>query len=891
MPERPRPDPDALLALIRAEAPAAARARGRLKIFFGATAGVGKTYAMLEAAHERRRAGADVVIGLVETHGRRETTALLAGLEALPRRRLEHRGVTLEEFDVDAALARRPHILLVDELAHTNAPGSRHAKRWQDVEELLAAGIAVYTTLNVQHIESLNDVVARVTGITVRETVPDSVLESADEVELIDLPPEELLQRLREGKVYMPEQAGRAMERFFQKGNLIALRQMALLRTADRVDRQMELHRRAQAAAETWPVRDRILVGVGPAPSSERLIRATKRMADRLGVEWVAVFVETPAAGQWAQDDRDRLWQSLRLAEQLGGKTVTLSGADPAAEILSYARTHNITKIVVGKPTHATWRDLLGLSFNDRIVRGSGSIDVYVITGDTLEERPPRISSRRRRRPHWAAYGWALAGVVAATLVAYAMFPFFERTNLVMVYLLTVVLIAMRLGRGAAIVAAALSVAAFDFFFVPPYLTFAVSDTQYVVTFAVMLLVGVVIGTLTARLREQSEEARRREWRTAFLYDISRDLVETESVRRMLSTVLPRVAAAFGAAVDVLMPDARGELRPGTEGEALSAADPSELGTAQWVHANRRPAGIGTDTFASKPALFLPLATASRGFGVLRIAPADPERLRPPEQLHLLEAVTNQLAAAIERAQLADEARWARATEEMDRLKSEFVSVASHELKAPLESLGRRVADLHGGEAAMDDIARLRSLVDDLLDLSRSEAGRLELELQPALPSDIVEHALRPVRARAADAGVELESDVTPGLPAVSADARRVEGVLATLLDHALRGLGAGRHVVVSADVVGRYVQFAVADDGPGIPPEEQARVFDRFVRRESQSTEGEPGATGLGLALAREVVRAHRGAIWVDSGPGPGTVFSFTLPLAGSEPRPAPVS
>jgi two-component system sensor histidine kinase KdpD len=885
MTEPRRPDPDALLALIQAEGGAAERSRGRLKIFFGATAGVGKTYAMLQAAQERRRAGADVVVGLVETHRRRETEALVAGLEVLPRARHEHKGVVLEEFDVDAALARRPQILLVDELAHTNAPGARHAKRWQDVDELLAAGIDVYTTLNVQHVESLNDVVARITGVTVRETVPDSVLESADEVELIDLPPEELLERLREGKVYMPEQAERAMERFFRKGNLIALRQMALLRTADRVDRQMELYRRAQAVTETWPVRDRLLVGVGPAPSSQRLIRATKRMADRLGAEWLAAFVEIPAAAHWSQEDRDQVWASLRLAEQLGGKTVTLSGGDAAAEILSYARSHNVTKLVVGKPTHPTWRDLLGLSFHDRIVRGSGPIDVYVITGDAEPgaERQPilRASPRANRR----AYAWAALGVALSTGMAALLFPFLERTNLVMVYLLAIVVVAARLGTGPAVLAAVLSVAAFDFFFVPPHFTFAVSDTEYIVTFIVMLVVGLVIGTLAARLRERGEAARRREWRTAFLYEISRDLVKTSDVGAMLRLALPRIAAAVEGEVDVLLPDARGELRLAAEGEDAPSPEPSELGIAQWVHVNRRPAGIGTDTFAGKPVLYLPLATASRSFGVVRIRPHDPERLRAPEQLHLLETIANQLAAALERARLADEARRIWELEEMGRLRSEFVAVASHELKAPVESLAVHIAQLGTSgaavmplDAAADDLARLRALVDDLLDLSRIEAGRLELDLRPVDPADVVERAVAEVRERASRAGVILEHEPSDELPPVDADAQRVESVLVSLLDNVLGGLRPGAHVIVSADLVGRYVQFAVADDGPGIPVEDQSRVFDSFARL---GHPGEERGTGLGLAIAREVVRAHRGAIWVDSGPGPGSVFSFTLPVS----------
>lgn len=898
MPELRRPDPDALLALIKAEERGEERTRGHLKIFFGATAGVGKTYAMLQAAQERRRSGTDVVVGLVETHRRSETEALLAGLEILPRLRLAYGGVTLEEFDVDGALTRHPQLLLVDELAHTNATGARHAKRWQDVDELLGTGIDVYTTLNVQHIESLNDVVSRVTGVRVRETVPDSILEQADEVELIDLPPEELLERLREGKVYMPEQAERALEKFFRKGNLIALRQMALLRTADRVDRQMEVYRRAHAAAETWPVRDRLLVGVGPSPSSEQLIRGTKRMADRLGAEWMAVYVETPSAEHWAQSDRDRVWRSLQLAEELGAKTVSLSGDAAAAEILSYARSHNVTKIVVGKPTHATWKDVIGLSFNDRIVRGSGAIDVYVITGETEEPAPARGTAlRTATRVGWRAYGAMLLAVAAATAVAALMYPRFERTNLVMVYLLGIVLVAMRLGRRPAILMAILSVATFDFFFVPPHFTFAVSDTQYLVTFGVMLAVGAVIGTLTARLRAQGEAARAREWRTAFLYDMSRELVHTADSRSMLRLTVPRIADAFDAEIDVFLPDEKGGLRAWAEGGETESLDPSEHGIVEWVRLNRRPAGMGTDTFATRPGLYLPLAARDRSFGVLRVKPGDPERLRAPEQLHLVELVANQLAAAMERASLAEERRRARQLEEMDRLKTEFVAVASRELRTPVRSLAGQIERVRhetstvaarqdiGGllDAAEANVERLRLLVDELLDLSRLEAGQMALELQPVNPAELLRPLGDRFRERAEAADMELTVEVPDDLPPVSADARRIEGVLAALVDNALRYGGAGRHVIVSADEVGRFVQFSVADDGPGIPVDQQSRIFDKFVRL--GGTEG-PEGTGLGLAVAREVVRTHRGAIWVDSGPGPGSVFSFTLPVARKEQR-----
>src|SRR5215813_7138056 len=476
-----RPDPDALLARVQEEE--TYQGRGKLKIFFGVTAGVGKTYAMLEAAHARRVEGVDVVIGWVDTHGRAETEALLHGLEILPRRPVAYRGTFLDTFDLDTALMRRPRLILVDELAHTNAPGARHPKRWQDMEELLDAGINVYTTMNVQHLESLNDVIAQITGVVVRETVPDSILEQADEVELIDLPPDDLLQRLREGKVYTSQQAEQASRNFFRKGNLIALRELALRRTADRVDVQMQLYRRDHAIAATWPTTERILVCVSPSPLAVRLIRAARRMATRLRAEWLVVYVETPAHLRLPAADRDRVVQTLRLADQLGAETVTLSGQSVSEELLTYARTRNVSKIVVGKPLRPRWREVVFGSVVDELARNTDDIDVYVISGEHDDSRPPstRLPEQSSDGPD---YGWVLAVVVGCTVLDWLLFPFLEKANLVMVYLLGVTLVAMRRGRLAAIMASVLSVAAFDFFFVSPHLSFAVSDLEYLVTFA-----------------------------------------------------------------------------------------------------------------------------------------------------------------------------------------------------------------------------------------------------------------------------------------------------------------------------------------------------------------------------------------------------------------------
>jgi two-component system sensor histidine kinase KdpD len=639
-----RPNPDSLLALANAEEER--ERRGRLKVFLGATAGVGKTFAMLQAAQELKRRGVDVVVGVVETHGRKETEALLGGLEILPPRLDEHRGVTLREFDLDGALARRAAVLLVDELAHTNAPGSRHAKRWQDVEELLAAGLDVYTAFNVQHLESLNDLVGKITGVVVRETVPDSILERADQVELVDLPPEELLKRLQEGKVYLPEQASLAAERFFRPGNLIALREIALRKTAERVEAQMQRYRELHGVAETWPVAERLLVAVGSGPNAARLVRAARRLAERLRAEWLVVYVETPAELRVAKEERDRVWHTLRLAEKLGAETVTLSGEQPAVEILRYARRRNVSKIVVGKPTRPRWRDLLFGSVRDQLERESGDVDVYVIAGEAGEGWPAARRPRRERNAR--LYASALAFTLIATGLSILARPYLGPTNLVMILLLGVVGTAFLYGRGPSVLASVLSVASFDFFFVPPYYTFNVADTEYLLTFGVMLITALVISTLTVRLRQQAEAADDRERRTAALYAMSRDLAAAKDTDEILKAAASHIHSVFLSQVLLLLPDSEGKVSERAGESVTFILDTREHAVAQWVFDHGRAAGKTTDTLPAAKGLYLPLKTSRGIVGVLGVHPADPDSLAAPERLHFLEAFANQIALAVE---------------------------------------------------------------------------------------------------------------------------------------------------------------------------------------------------------------------------------------------------
>ena len=673
-----RPTPEAMLKLAQAEE--AQSGQGRLKVFLGYAAGVGKTYAMLEAARERKRDGRDVVVGYVESHGRSETDALLDGLELIPRRELSYAGVLLPEMDLDAILARKPQIVLVDELAHCNVPGSRHEKRWQDVEELLAAGIDVYTTVNIQHFESLNDVVAQITGITVRETVPDRLLDIAFEIKLIDLPPEDLLQRLHEGKVYIPDQAARAIEKFFRPGNLMALRELSLRRTAARVDDQMRAYMETQSIPGPWPTAERLLVCVSGSPFSEQLIRATRRLAEELKAPWHTVYIETPGSDRQTRENRERIWQDLRFAESLGAQVATLTATSVPDAVVEYAARHNVTRIVVGKPSRSRWQELLHPPIVDQIIRRSISSDVFVV----------RISSDGRqggaqqqvKHPHHAhPFGYPAAAllVAAATLLCGLVSRFLEPTNLVMIYLLTVVVAAVRLGRRPAMLTAFLGVLAFDFFFVPPHITFVVADTQYLITFAGLLVVGLVISSLVARSQERADVIRVREIQTASLYYLSRDLAAAADITKVLKSVIRNVEEALNAKAVMLLPEGeRLELQAASDGLIL---DSKEQAVADWAFRNRHPAGRGTDTLISAELLYLPLQTPASQLGVLGVRMEDELDYRSTESRRLLDAFATQAAMAIERVQFSHQAEQAQILQARENLERALLNSISHDLR------------------------------------------------------------------------------------------------------------------------------------------------------------------------------------------------------------------
>ena len=895
-----RPDPDRLLAAVDA-AHAQAR-RGRLRIFFGAAAGVGKTYAMLEAARAARAAGTDVVVGYVEPHGRKDTERLLEGLEHLPTQTVSHRGISLREFDLDLALQRRPAVLLVDELAHSNpaagSPRPRHAKRWQDVEELLDAGISVWTTVNVQHLEGLNDLVAGITGIRQQETVPDRVFDSADQVELIDLPAEDLLARLSAGKVYVAEQAGQALGNFFLPANLAALRELALRKTADRVDASVREFGNASGTSRPWLARERLMVALGPDEQAEQLVRAGKRLADGLDAQWTVVYVETPSLLRLAASARNRRIAVLRLAESLGAETVTLDGPTAAASLLEYLRTRKANRIVVGFPKRRGWRALLQPSTVTELVRRAGNIDIIIVgsqpgdAGARQREQAMRagatgesVESVAPRPLRWRQYLWGLATTIACTAVAWQAAPHVERSNLVMIYLLGAALAGLRLGRGPAILASLANVAAFDFFFVPPRYTFAVLDTQYILTFAVMLIIALVLANLMASIRLQTRIAGHRERRTAALYSMSRELAQARGADNMVRLAEQHIAEVFASEAQVLLPGSDRRLRAAATPTAQWRADDS---VAEWVYDHGTAAGLGTDTLAGAGALYLPLSGTSRCFGVLAVRPANARRILLPEQRHLLETFAGQLALALERAATAEQAEAARVAAETEGLRSSLLASISHDLRTPLAVIAGAsgtLADNPGlDEATRQELARsiqghaedMTGLISNVLDLMRLESGAVHARLDEHDLVDLVDGALRRVDRQLEHHHVKFAP--ADDLPAVKVDGVLVTQLFANLLDNAARYTPAGTTIEILATQAGEHVHVSVQDDGPGLPAGDPATLFDKFQRGRAES---QVTGVGLGLSICKAIMQVHGGTISARNRPQGGAQFDFDLPVA----------
>lgn len=876
---RERPNPDALLRELQREEPEGGR--GKLKVFLGASAGVGKTFAMLSESHEQRERGVDVVLGYVETHGRRETQALIEGLEVLPRAEREYRGVRVEEFDVDGALTRKPRLIVVDELAHTNAPESRHPKRWQDVEELLDAGIDVYTAVNVQHLESLNDAVAQITGVIVKETVPDAVVERADEIEVIDIPPDELRQRLKEGKVYVPDRIDHALEGFFKRGNLIALREMALRRAADRVDAQMQRVRNEQGVSGLWPTRERVLVCIAPNRLASRVVRAAAKMGAASHAEMVAVVVESDRQTNRCAEEHDASRQALRLAQSLGMETVTLSGHDIVEAILAYARQRNANLVVVGKPIKPRWREILFGSVVDEMVRRSGEIDVHVITGavETGEQK----STSRVQVPYGTpkGYAWTAFVTAIATALCALLYDHVSSANLVMVYLLGVTYVASRFGPGEAAMASLLSVAIFDLAFVPPRGTLAISDTQYLITFAVMLLVALVISRLTLRLREQARSSAERERRTAALYSLSRQLARSRSKVEIAAAAAKEIATVFESEVAILVP----------RGGRLTALAPSasafeELAVAQWSLEHDGAAGRGTDTLPGSKGLYLPLHGGTGAVGVLAFLPNERQWPLPPAQRSLLETFGNGLGLALERAQLAKESHESRVQAESERTRNALLSSISHDLRTPLTSItgaaSALVARGEGGDLAetiVQESQRLNLQVQNLLDMTRLQSGEVKPRLEWHSLEEIIGTSL--ARTKALLAGRSVEVRVPVDLPLLEIDGELVLKLFVNLLENAANHTPPGTHLWIAASQGSRVVRVIVADDGPGIPPGSESAIFERFSQG---GAKGE--GLGLGLAICRAIMKLHGGVVWAQKRAGGGAEFHVEFPRPTTQPE-----
>jgi len=889
-----RPDPDQLLRDLRSDE--RRTARGNLKVFFGYAAGVGKTYAMLEAARRARAAGREVVVGYVEPHGRSETEALLSGLEALPTRAVEYNGVVLREFDVDAALARRPDLILVDELAHTNADGCRHAKRWQDVAELLDAGIDVWTTLNVQHIESLNNIIGQITGVTVRETVPDRIFETADELELADLPPDDLLGRLRAGKVYRPEQAERAIHNFFQKSNLVALRELSLRQAAKRVHTEVETARRRSATDRPWATADRLLVCVGPSPTTARVIRTAKQMADALDAPWSAISVEQPGITTNAVAAQ-QVADHLRLAERLGAETLTLTGTGVAATILDHARAHNVTKLFIGKTRRPRWRRWLGAGVVEDLLAGSRDIDVYIIQGGDEGRSAAAVPITRPAIP-WMGYAAASGAVGAVALLAGWIAPLrVAEANVAMLFLATVVWVAFRHGRGPAVWASIASVLVFDVFFVPPFHSLTVADTQYLITFAVMLGIGLLISALTARLRTQLEYGRQRERRTLALHRLGKQLSSLAGDVFLVAAAGQHLRETTGGEVAIYLTSTETDGKTAPEvafGDDSSIANhPFSGPAAHWVMTHDRIAGCGTDTLPNAVALFVPLTGSQSTYGAIAVRVAAMDRLLQPDQRQWLESCASQLALALERDRMTVRAADARLRAETEQVRNTLLSGVSHDLKTPLAAIAGATSTLRQLEPAVgarrelldtiaDEAERLNRLLENILQIARLDSGAVAPNKQWNVLEDIVGSALR--RTKPLLESHQVEVRLPSEMSLLFVDGLLLEQVFVNLLENAARYTPPGSHLLIGANTQGRELIVFVADDGPGLPSGAAERVFDRYYRGGSGPDSGR--GSGLGLAICRAIIELHGGTIRAANRPSGGAEFTIRLPLTDNPPR-----
>ena len=890
IPSDNRPDPDTLLRQLGEGTQRATRAR--LRVYFGANAGVGKTYAMLSAAHREKKAGKDILIGVVETHGRSETAELVTGLEQLALRDTVYRGRTLHELDIDAALIRSPEILIVDELAHSNIEGSRHAKRWQDVHELLDAGIDVWTAMNVQHLESLNGTIGAITGIRIQETVPDSVIEDADEIILIDVTPDELLKRLKAGKVYLPQQAERAAKNFFRKGNLIALREIALLRTAEHVEGDVRTYKVEQSIKPVWNTDGAILACIGPHESAGQTIRTAARLASQLHVRWHAAYVETPRLQRLDGVHRDRILAVIKLAEELGADAAVLTDSDTAAALVKQAQHLNCATLIVGRPQGKRWvRIWRGQTISRRLAQLAPTLNILEVGISESTRQLPLANKQLRAEESsksWHGpllrYAWAPISGIAVALVATPLLTYFDLANIVMLFLMGTVLVALKVGRGPAALAAVVNVLMFDYFFVPPRFSFAVSDVQYLLLFAVMLAVGLLTGQLTAGLRFQVQLSTSRERRAQSLFELTRDLSAALLTSQVIALGENAVKRSFGGEAILLPVDGRDQL-------IINTVDAMPLGfdasVADWTFRNEQSAGLATPTLAAQPWHYLPLRGSTRLRGVLALQPAQPRYLLIPEQLQQLDTLARQIAIALERVHYADVAQNALVQMESERLRNTLLAGISHDVRTPLTTLLGLTESLQTSKPSLDPaqaatalamaqgVRQLSALVNNLLDMARLENGGIKLRSEWQSVQELVGSAVR--LAASAIGERKIETAIPADLPLVEFDAGLMERVLVNLIENAAK-YGAAP-IVIAAAVSEKMLSLSVRDHGPGLPTSEDggtAKLFDKFTRGHPESpTTG----VGLGLAICKAIVEAHGGRIVGTNMPNAGAQFTVTLP------------
>ena len=887
-----RPDPDSILKKIDKEA------RGKLTVFLGATAGVGKTYTMLESAHERLLEGLDVVVGWVDTHGRRETERLVDGLPKLPVKTLEYRGKILPEMDIDAILTRKPELVLVDELAHTNIPGSRNVRRFQDVEELLSAGINVYTTLNIQHIESLNDVVAQVTGVVVRETVPDYVIDQADKVQLIDIPSEDLIERLKEGKVYIPGQAEQALRKFFRAGNINALRELSLRYTASRVDKDLSDYMREHKIDGPWPASGRVMVCVSGSPFSAQLIRVASRLASGVKAECLAVHIDVTK--QQASDaERNRIAQNMRLAEDLGAKTLSVEASDLTKKILELAQSHNVTAIVIGKPRRSWWRELIRGSVVNKLIRKSNNLNIYVIQTEhePASENEAKIATAQgKSTEEFGHYMNSLLMVAAITIISFVIRDEIEPGNIALLYQLPVVLSAYWWGRWPAYFTGVSSVLVFDFLFVSPFYTFSVDDMRYLWSFFTFLIVAFVIGGRTELLRREAVAAKLREKNTQALFEFSREIAAVIDLDTIVRQLAKRVADALGRRIMVMLPDEKGRLsvyadfRP-VEGDCHTLrqpiADSAEAAVAAWAYEHRRIAGRSTETLSGANNLYIPLATRESVVGLLGVKVV--EKLITPEQQKLMEAWAALAAIAIERVRLTETAREATLVLESDRLRTALLNSISHELRTPLASIMGSASTLLESdslysaderhellESITDGSKRMNLILSNLLDTARIESGMMKLKYDWCDIEDVIGTALQHLSEQVENR--RLEINIRDGIPLLQGDCVLLGQVILNLIDNALKYSPANSSIEIQASATNEELTVSVADHGIGIPATEMEKIFDKFYR--VQHGESSIPGTGLGLSICKSIVEAHGGKIWAGNRSEGGAIISFSIPL-----------